>query len=320
LHEAQGDLPRALADFQAVLAVGQRLVALAPGGGGAPARAARDEARNSLGDSHNTLAVVHERMGALDSAGAHFAAALRIKRALAAEDRASAPRRKALGDAFFFAGSNAELRGDLAAARALLDSARAIAVGLTALDTANVDWARSAAAAATRLAALETAAGAPQAAVVHLAAARAGARVLAARAPDDPSALAHQARMAREEGAARAALGDRQGARAAAARAHALLDPVGGRPDLPAHVRWVLALTHLLDATLADAAPARQAAWAGVLRALGPAAPFEEPRHTALRARALVALGRGGEAAPLVARLRRARYAAPGDLALPPSS
>jgi serine/threonine protein kinase len=305
VREAEGDLRGALAAFRDVLRVKEHVAALAP---------ADAAVQVSLGNSHNTLAVVHQKLGALDSARVHFAADLVIKRRLARRDPANAPHQEALALAHFFAGANAELRGDLGAARAQLDTASALAAALTARDPANVEWARMAIVHAVGLARVEAAAGRRAEALARLDATRRAARAALARHPADAAIADALAGAEREHGYVRLALGDRTGARQDAARAVALLAPpagaAGGAGRSP-RLGLALARARLLEAEASEAPAARRAALEAALAALGPAAREEELPRAATRARALVLLGRDGEAAPLIARLARAGYRGP---------
>jgi eukaryotic-like serine/threonine-protein kinase len=305
VREAQGDLPGALEAFRYTLGVKERLVARDP---------ANAQWRLDLADTHNNVGLVFEKLGPLDSARAHYVADLAIKRAAAERDTANTVRRQALAAALAFAGGVEHRRGDPGAAVALYDSAYRVYERLTARDTANRAWRRDLATAELGLGTAELARGRASVAVTRLERSLRAYRALAAR---DPSNTDTRRQIASAEVAlaeAYAAAGDVAAARVRVREAVAVLAPLAARPGAPRRLAVELARARLLDAELLDragstaAATAATAARDSALAALGPARPDDDLRAAEARARALVALGRHGEAAPLLARLDRAGF------------
>jgi hypothetical protein len=221
-------------------------------------------------------------------------------------DPENAEWQRRLRNAYYFAGTNAELRGDLAAARALLDSSCVVAGALAARDPANVEWARTATRCGARVARIDVAVGRAREALPQLLAARAAARALDAAHPAD--AVVHEllASVETETAIARLATGDAAAALDGARRAEIALDAVPAVRGAALRLPLVRARIRLVEARAASSAAARRAALEGALAVVGDG---DWPAELAVRAQALVALGRRDEAAPLLARLARAGYA-----------
>jgi len=154
--QAQGDLPGALAQFRETLEIDRRLVAQAPDRGRA------DDWRFELAATHNTIAVVLERMGRLDEARAQYQADLEIRQELTAADPENQRWLEFLGTSHQYLGALALARGELTDARPHLERSRELFDGLVARDPDNGDWRYKLAWSELRLGRLERADGRPE--------------------------------------------------------------------------------------------------------------------------------------------------------------
>jgi eukaryotic-like serine/threonine-protein kinase len=129
--QARGDLDGALIRFKACLTVEQTLFAKAPNDS--------DLAR-SVASSHNAIGLVLRSQGQLAAAGPEFAAQLAMQESLYASHPNDSGNHRQLGMSHFYVGDLFAALGDGSAARAHFAKALAIGETLAARDPANTTW------------------------------------------------------------------------------------------------------------------------------------------------------------------------------------
>jgi eukaryotic-like serine/threonine-protein kinase len=300
--EARGALDEAGAHYRDMLGRLQRLAA-ADGGD--------VDVAEWLGSAHYNLGKLALMRGELAHAVAEFSADEAIQARLSRAEPKDANRQDSLLNVQAMLGRVQVLAGDVPAGTARLQRAVDAARALVALDLSNTDAQEHVALFSIQLARLRRLAGEHAAARDLLAAAM---PIFAMLRKQDPRNAAWQREYAEAqvEASAQALLrGDRVAANAAANDAMRWLGPL--RAAQPADRATLLAA---LGACLAaaDAAPDAVAARMLRERALGEAGADgaqADPRLIALRAEAMLALGRRADAAPLIETLRAAGYRDP---------
>jgi tetratricopeptide (TPR) repeat protein len=310
--ESRGQLVQATTRYRRMLDASRRLAALGP----------RNATwQQQLGLAHNNLAKMALLRGDLAGAIAGYRADVAIQAAMAARDpRNNAQRervllsRATLGRTLALAGA---LEEGSALQRQALDEAERLHamepastafqydVGLYALQRAKVERRRGRAADAQRL--------------VRRALEVLGAMVAAN--PDQPALRRDLAEAMTEQAVQRAARGDRGGATALLQPALEALAPQ--LAESPQERGTVLATVDamLRLAALSDPAPRRRLCERALAAIEGQQSGRDDPRLLALRADALLQLGRRPEALAVAARLRRTGYRDPAladRLAAPP--
>jgi len=306
VHEAMGRPDPALAALRRSLVVKEELLADEPGNA---------EWRRSLANGLSWQGSMLVARGDLAGAAESFERERAIRRSLLGADADNADAKLLLAVNSSHSGALALMRGDLPAARRDLGEAHDLHRSLVAHDPENLDWRRDLAVSEQQLADLALVAGDAGLAGRRLAAAREILDELVAREPGNTLWRWELAR-AGTLGSRVALMAGRTGtavaeARAAQERLEVLL---AESPDQRKLVRD-LAASHL---ALGEALAARgedaqaEAAWDEAAKLLAPlVAESRDVELVALRARALLNLGRHHEAAGLVERLTAAGYARP---------
>lgn len=308
--QAQGDFEGALALFENGLEIDRQLYALDP---------QNQEWRFSRARNHDAVARSLRHLGRLGEAAEHHRVDIELKRELVAAEPVSLRWREFLATSLEQYGALLHDRGDLAEAGVALEEARGLFEALVTVDPENSQREYKLAWARLRLGRLARDLGEPRAAETHL---RAAGRILSAEEHQGFSDRLWRwaEAVARVEMADLTSVRDPAGARAGLEAAgdvfRSLAEEQPG--DLRA-ARW-LANSELLLARLAELRGDRSVAEAAYLKTLEVLAPLaqtprSEPnadgRVLAARAEALLGLGRGEEARPVVEALRRQGFYAP---------
>ena len=311
VREAKGDAQGALRAFNASLAIKQELVR-------------RDSTnldwRLDLAHTHNSVGVVQRKLGDLAGAAESHRAELAIKRAVVARDSTDRQRQRFLAIGHAYLGNLLVAMGDVDGALDELRPAREIYASLVASDTSNAEWGRNLANGERVVGQALLERGDVAGALRELDGSRAHLERLLTASPTNRSVRREMAFTA----LARArvlTLGRRlEDARRAAGRSIALLEEAVDRAPNDVGARAVLADSYVALGEITrrggDTAGARSA-WDRALAILD-AAPLaaEQTDLLAVRASALLELGRVGEARPLVAELASRGYRRPSFVAL----
>jgi len=308
VREAHGDFDAALASYRKVRDIYERGIVLAP-----------DDVRLrvELGFAHNNIGVLAMRLGELDLAEAELRIDLAIKQAILDDHPDHAGYRDYLRNAHGWLGAVLELRGNDVGARAELETALLMASRSHELDLENRVRAGAHAAMLSRLGRLLLRGGELGAAGRRL---QQAAAMLAPLVEAQPDNVPWQ----RELATIYVGLGGvslRQGAITAGLR-HALaardmLEALAAATPADLETRRRLAAAWLILGELQNAAGDRSAAgesWQAVLDTLAPDLEgTRDPQMLEPAVTALLRLGRGGEADPLLQILRDIGFR-PGDL------
>jgi len=303
-YEALGDFTRAGDEYRQAVAIDRQRVA----------RDVRNEAtRADLANSLNKLGVLLQANGDLAGAGPAFAEDTSIRRSLAAARPDDSRRASRLQASLAFLGALQMTTGNVQDAVASDREELAIAARLSARDEQNLDWQRSRAVAQVRLAEALGAQNKDDEAAHLLEQAVRTLTMLTAR---DARPAWHRDLAAALYETARLDLrrGDLSHATELATRAIALAEAARLKQSADVHAVRILcgALADLagIDERRGRSAEA-QGRWERIV-ALGSARPYDrDPRIVDSVARALSGLGRAGEAAALVARLRASGFRRP---------
>lgn len=299
VQEARGQFDAALASYGEVSNIYERVSGLAPDDA---------ELRLELGFAHNNIGVLAIKLGELELAERELRADLGIKQAIVDDAPDHAGYRSYLATAHLWLGQVLELRGNDLGARAELETALLIAARLHELDPENRQRAGTLGAVHSRLGRLHLRAGEPALAARRLQDAEALLAPLVEAQPENvpwrrdlATVRIGQADVALRQGRITAGLQHAEAGRATLAE---LVE----RTPSDLETRRRLAAACLVLGDLQDAAgdrPAATAAWQSVLAALSER--LEVSRDPAIlepAALALLRLGRGGEAGPMMQTLR----------------
>jgi eukaryotic-like serine/threonine-protein kinase len=305
VQEARGQFDAALASYGEVSDIYERVAALAPDD---------PELRLELGFAHNNIGVLAIKLGQLELAERELRADLEIKQAIVDADPGHAGYRSYLATAHLWLGGVLELRGNDDGARAELETAQLIAARLHELDPANRQRAGALGGVLSRLGRLHLRVGELAMASRRLRDAEALLAPLVEAQPDNvpwrrdlATVRVAAAEVALQQGRIKDGLRDAEAGR------DALADLVQSTPD-DLETRRRLAAAWLVLGDLQEAVGDRAAAteaWRAVLAALG--AGLEASRDPAMlepAALALLRLGRGGEAEPMLHTLREIGFRA----------
>ena len=305
--EARGRLAEATIQYQKMLLLTQRLVAMDP---------RKLEWQVHLGLSHNNLGKLALMRGDLPSARSAYLADNAIETRLAQNDPRNNEQQEKLAIIRATLGRTLALSGESDAGLAHLQEAVAIARRLVSVDPSNTSFQEDLGLYANQLARLQRLTGRPAEATAST---RASVEIFSALVAKDPSNVAWQRELAEarlEQATQSWAARQTRVAQESADRAKAMLDPLlAGQPDDRATVLAVVA-TRLLLADLAVDPEAAQALRESALRLVGPSAGGGDPRLAALQVEALLGLGRKGEAQPRIAQLWSSGYRDPAFGAL----
>jgi eukaryotic-like serine/threonine-protein kinase len=305
VHEARGQFDAALASYGEVSDIYERVAALEPD---------NPELRLELGFAHNNIGVLAIRLGQLELAERELRTDLGIKQAIVDADPLHAGYRSYLATAHLWLGRVLELRGKDDSARAELETALLMAARVHELDPANRQRAGALGAVLSRLGRLHLRLGELGMASRRLRDAEAVLALLVEAQPghvpwrrDLATVRVGAADVARQQGRIT------EGLRSAEAGREALADLAEMSPG-DIETRRRLATAWLVLGDLQDAAGDRLSAtqaWRSVLDTLG--AGLEESSDPAMlepAALALLRLGRGGEAEPMLQTLREIGFRA----------
>ena len=306
IAEARGEYAAARGSLERALTIRQQLAARSPD----------DRKRQQdLAVMHNRLGVVLDRMGEGDLALQHYLADLQIREALVARDPRDQSIKEALYVALSYVSRAYEDRNELPQALAYASRGLDVASALTNVDATNAVWRRDFAVAENRAGNVLRWTPAVEDAKRRF---EDAGRILGPLVAKSPTNAALRRDLAASDvGAGWVAL--RRGATSAAASAAAAvaddLAPVLAKSsnlDTLGYAAEGHLLQSAVSARLGDGPRASREA-AAALAALD--GPVQDRRTTALRARALIALGRIDEAAPLVEHLLATGYRHPALLA-----
>ena len=296
-HEGAGNLELALAEYDLAADIDRRRLQQDP---------ANEQWQTDLADSLNRIAVVQQTVGNLPAARAAFEEELGLRRRLAAaapnDTRSTAKLAVTLG----WIGTVQQTMGDLPRALASWREELGLSTKLSELDPTNLARRRSRHIAESRVASLTADTGA---ALALAGTAENGLRELVAVASRPAWRLDLAVATNRRAGIALRA-GDPPAAREASNAALALLETlVAADPRNPQTIRF-LGEALLQGARAAEQNGDLEAARRYRLRVvdLTAAQSPRDLRFAALRARALIALGRTRDASPLTTRLMAAGY------------
>ena len=298
--QARGDLAGALDRFRACLSIEQALLARAPGD---------RELAQSVAASHNAIGLVLRLQGQLMAARPEFEAQRSMLERLHLAAPNDGANDRLLGLSYVFLGDLAAALGEEAAARAHFTRALGIAETLTARDPANRIWQMNVARAQERLG-LAIAEPARRRQLLDDA-----VRTMRALSDGDRTNAGwtvYLAESLHDRGTVHADAGDLAAAASDADAAVQTLEGLRGPAAADRQVARIRSLAHALQGRIwtarHDAARAR-AAWTQALDAIEPVArdtsdyQFLDPL-----ARALLALDRTGEAAPILEKLKTMGY------------
>ena len=305
VQEARGQFDAALASYGEVSAIYERVAALEPDD---------PELRLELGFAHNNIGVLAITLGQLELAERELRTDLGIKQAIVDADPGHAGYQSYLATAHIWLGGVLELRGNDDGARAELETALLIAARLHELDSTNRQRAGALGAMLSRLGRLHLRLGELALASRRLRDAKALLAPLVEAQPDNvpwrrdlATVRVAAAGVALQQGRITDGLRDAEAGR------DALADLVEKTPgDVETRRRLAAAWLVLgdLQETAGDRASATEA-WRSVLEALG--AGLEASRDPGMlepAALALLRLGRGGEAEPMLQTLREIGFRA----------
>lgn len=299
VQEARGQFEAALASYAEVSEIYERIVALDPDDA---------ELRLELGFAHNNIGVLAIKLGQLELAERELRIDLGVKQAVVDDDPGHAGYQSYLATAHLWLGGVLELRGNDDGARTELETALLIADRLHALDPDNRQRTGTLGAVLSRLGRLHLRNG-----ELAMAARRLGnaADLLGPLVDAQPDNVPWARDLATVRAAA-AGLALRQGRVTEGLRdaeaGRDLLSELADKSPGDLETRRRLAAAWLVLGDLQNAAGDRASAleaWRSVLVALGP--ELEESRDPAMlepAALALLRLGRGGEAEPMLQTLR----------------
>ena len=300
--QARGDLDGALARFRACLKVEQTLFA----------RAAKDrELAQAVASSHNAIGLVLRSQGELGAARTEFEAQLAMQQRLHAEAPADAGNHRQLGISHGFVGDLLSALGEQSRARAHFSEALTIAETLSARDPTNRVWQQNVARHQARVGVATPREQSARRRQLLDGSVRI-MRDLTTADPTNTGWMRDLAESLHDRGAVLADAGDLDAAASDAAAAIKTLESIRGAAALDRHAARIRSLAYALQARIWTARrdPSRaHAAWTQALAAIEPVArntsdyQFLDPL-----ARALVALDRTADAAPILEKLRTMGY------------
>ena len=296
VYEGAGKLDAALAEYRTAVHLDRERWRRDPNHG---------QWQGDLAISLNRFGVASQVTGDLVTARRVFDEELELRRRLVAASPGDARRITRLAAALGYRGVLQQMMGDYSGAIASYEEELSYSKKLADLDPSNVTVRRNRAMAGSRLASLLTRDQARAKQLANEAVAELRAIVATDPRPawqrDLAGVLTAQARV-------RLSSGDAAGARAAAREAVALMDAVLATDPHNPHRRRAFCEMLLVAADTEARNGAAAAARSQRTRALELAADGRDPQLMASRVRALAALGRTREAAPLAARLLAAGY------------
>jgi len=311
VKEAQGDLDAALDRYRSTLAAKQELCALDPD---------NEDWQLDLAGTYNSIGNVLEARGELEEAAGQFREELAIKKELVAAEPANALVKEQLTVAHNYLGGVLEALGDLDGAMAEYEADLRIATDLVATDPTNTDWQRGLAVSHLRVGQLLADRGATEAAFDHVTIARDTLDKLAALDPSNTDWTRLEGRSQWHLGAvlelkeehAAALRVIREGRKTLEALVQADSDDVASR-------KWLGRLLLLEGEVLAAMGRRSDArsSWERAVETIETQA--RDSRDKELLdplARALLHLGRTGEAEPIVRELQALGYRDPRFLAV----
>jgi serine/threonine protein kinase len=306
VKESEGDAAGALQAYQASLAIKQALLA-------------RDstnvEWQLGVANTHNKIGVVQRALGDLAAAERSHRAELAIKQALIARDSSDTQRRRLLAIGHAYLGNLLVAMGDVDGALTELRPARAIYAGLVARDSSNAEWGRNLANAERVMGQAMLEQGDAAGSLRTLEAGRARLERLLAASPENRSVGGELALT--ELSRSRALKVERRldDARGAAARASRVLDDAVVRSPNDVAARTALADAYVALGEIETLSGRAADARSDLERALAivDAAPLSRGQTDplAVRAVALLDLGRVDEARKAVATLTARGYRRP---------
>ena len=305
--EARGRFDEAAVQYQEMLAVCQTLVAAEPDNA---------EWAAQLGLAHNNLGKLALLRGDLKTALARYAADDAIESKLSARDHKDNNQREKMAIARATLGRTLAMAGEVDAGLGKLRQAVAIAAELEAVDPGNASFREDLALYAGQLGRLLRLSGDLPSATRLVARSITIFQALVQQDPGNSGWQRELAEVQLEHAAQSRASGESEAARAEALAALQRIQPLLARQPDDRTLLLVAIASKLLLADVAatrDAAAARR--WRSeALNTLQLASG--DPRWRALRAEALLTLGRKAEARPLIERLRASGYRDPALLAV----
>ncbi|MDP9194928.1 MAG: protein kinase [Acidobacteriota bacterium] len=307
-HEAAGNLSGALAEYQTALDLDRRRL---------QSDAHNETWQKDLAVSLNRLGVVLQARADLAGARRAFSEELALQRQLVAAAPNDARRMHRLAVSYSYTGLLQQMMGDWHEALGSYRQELDLSTRLAALDSTNLNRRRNQLVAQLRLAGLM--AGDPAGALRLAGQAENGLRTIVAKEPK-PAWQRDLAVALHRKGTLSLENGNALGAREAAREAIAILEPLDAAdPRNPQTIR-PLCENLLLAARAEDANGSDELARQYRKRVIAlTETQASDVRLTAIRARALIALGQRQQAEPEIARLRNSGYR-DADLAPPPGA
>jgi serine/threonine protein kinase len=295
-YEAAGDLTRALGEYHTAVDLDRQRLQQNP---------SSEQWLDDLATSLNRVGVVLQTTGDLSGARDAFAEEISLRRQVAAAARGDARRIRELAVCLAYTGVLQQMMGERERAIASFSEELALSSELANRDPSNIVARRNRAVAQSRLAVLLTD-DLPRA----LATIEEAEQVLrdAVKIDGRPAWKRDLAHVIQREGALQLLAGDRTRTRQAAQEALAIVESLAAAEPNNTLTTRLLCEVLLFAANAAPAGSEDAKAYRMRVAALATTPDGRDPRMTALRARALVGLGRRSEAGPLIAALTRAGY------------
>lgn len=304
--EARGDIRGALASYNASLGINQELVNRNP---------AKLDWQVSLAAEHNAAAVAQRKLGDLAGALVSHDKELAIKEALLAHDTTDSERKWYVGIAHAYRGELRMLMGDETGSLADAYTARAIYAALVAHDASNVSRQSSLAKSDRQIAQVLLEKGDPSGALRELSAGQALVTHLLLKSPSNPRAAAEAILDGTLQAKSLLALGHVSDAFAAANKVAAAANLAVEKAPNDIERRRAASDAYLTvgDALSrsGDSRGARDAWSQGLTLIDSTATASRETESLALKATALLDLGRVNDAEPVVSELNRRGYRRP---------
>ena len=298
--EARGKLDEAEVQYRSMLAHCKLLV------GG---KVVKTEWTVQLGGAHNNLGKLALMRGDLAAAIAEYRADDAIKSELSARDPKNNERRDNMLVVHAILGRTLALTGDVDTGTRNLQEAVAMATELTKVDPNQTGWQEEFALYSSQLSRLRRLSGDLPAAQALISQSIIIFLALIKQEPANTGWQREYAEAQFEQAAQSLAVGQAQVSRAQARAALAILDPLlANQPDDRATVLATVSAKLLLAATTDDAQTARQLREEASEAMQSVKSGRDDPRLLALQAEALLGLGRGAVAKPIVQRLWESGY------------